>query len=399
MRKNADTVFVALLLALLLGAFIKTVFFPKALNLSENRYAQKLPALSYQGFLSGDLQKDAEAAFSDQLPFSEAIVAQTNKVKNRVTLSLFSYATEDAPAHYYVYNAERALDDPAAANVLFFRDRLCYAPKKLEVYQVLITARADALNAIFCENENVAFYAYFVENDANIDFETGENCGICDAVLSALELPQGQKSAFRLTGFDDFCRDFYLTDHHWNDQGVRRAYRELAELLELGEPIAPTNSAVLENRLVGSKAKAIGAQELMSEEVTVSVYSLPEAEVFIDGKPGTYGNEAKYLSGLQEQALTYGAYYGGDEGEVIFKSTGREDAGNLLIIGDSYDNALLKLLASHYNCTYCVDPRYYAQAMGEEFSLSAYIEANHIDTVLFIGSVSFWTLDDFAVEG
>lgn len=398
MRKNADTVFVALLLALLLGSLVKAVFFPKQINTLENRYAKTLPAVSADHYLSGKLQDDTDAALSDQLPFAEQLTSYSNRIRSRVTLTLLQWQMQADPDHYYVYDAERAASDPAAANVQFYAGRLCYAPKKPEDYSDAIAKRTEALNQLFAENEGTEFFAYFVENDANIDFESGKNCGICDAVLEALALPEEQKGAFRLTGIGDFSQRFYETDHHWNDLGVRIAYGDLAELLGF-EKLSAEREFTLDNRLSGSKAKAIGAQDILTESVSVSTYDLPEYETYVNGKEGTYGNEAFFLSGRKKQTLTYGAFYGGDEGEVIFRNTALPDGGNLLIIGDSYDNALLKLLASHYSCTCAIDPRYYAQKMGSEFSLSSYLDAHDIDQVLFIGSVSFWTLDEFAVEG
>lgn len=61
-----------------------------------------------------------------------------------------------------------------------------------------------------------------------------------------------------------------------------------------------------------------------------------------NGEPaGDYGRQDAVPG---ELALSYGAFYGGDDGEIIF-DTGRTDRGNLLVIGESYDNAILKLLA------------------------------------------------------
>ncbi|MCQ2418726.1 MAG: hypothetical protein MJ085_02965 [Clostridia bacterium] len=386
MRKIANTLFVAFLFALLLGGLIKTILLPKDINELENRYANKLPKPSASEYLSGKMQDDMEAAFSDQFPLSDRLISGSNRMKSRASLALLFRIMETDPDHYYVYDTEK-----------FFHGRLCYAPKELSAVSDVLSARAQNLNTLFHEQEDVDFYAYFVENDANINFETGENCGIRDAMLCALDLPENQKGTFCLTGFDDFSRDFYETDHHWNDRGVRRAYKDLSAMLGF-DPLSPAKTVTLENRLSGSKAKSIGAQDILTEEVTVSVYDLPEMEVFVNGKPGTYGNEAAFLSGRQDAVLTYGAYFGGDEGEVIL-NTHRPELKNLLIIGESYDNALLKLLASHYNCTYSVDLRYYTPHTGETFRLFSYLEAHEIDQVLFIGSTAFWTLPEFTVEG
>ena len=62
------------------------------------------------------------------------------------------------------------------------------------------------------------------------------------------------------------------------------------------------------------------------------------------------------------------------------------------------DNAILKLLASHFDRTYSVDLRYYRNYMGSGFSLSDYLRRNNITKVLLIGNVDYYISPDFALE-
>ena len=70
-----------------------------------------------------------------------------------------------------------------------------------------------------------------------------------------------------------------------------------------------------------------------------------------------------------------------DNGETVF-STGTQGRGSLLVLGESFDNAILKLLASHYDTLYSVDLRYYEHSMGHPFDLSAYTKEHGISSVL-----------------
>ena len=97
------------------------------------------------------------------------------------------------------------------------------------------------------------------------------------------------------------------------------------------------------------------------------------------------------------ELLSYGGYYGDDYGQIVL-NTGREELENILVIGDSFDNAILKLIASHYNMTHSVDLRFYEHYMGEEFVLSDYLAENGIDKVLIIGSINFFLSEDFALR-
>ena len=96
--------------------------------------------------------------------------------------------------------------------------------------------------------------------------------------------------------------------------------------------------------------------------------------------------------------MSYGGYYGFDCGEAAFH-TGHAGAGNILVLGESFDNAIVALLATHFENLYSVDLRAYEEDMGEPFRFSEYVEAHDIDTVLFIGNIDYYLLPSFNVEG
>ena len=83
---------------------------------------------------------------------------------------------------------------------------------------------------------------------------------------------------------------------------------------------------------------------------------------------------------------------------MIF-STGQTGRENLLVLGESYDNAVLKLLASHFNNTSSVDLRYYEAYMGKKFSFSDYVKEHGITQVLLIGNIDYFIMDEFLLEG
>ena len=76
-------------------------------------------------------------------------------------------------------------------------------------------------------------------------------------------------------------------------------------------------------------------------------------------------------------------------------TTGRP---KLLVVGESFDNAVLKLLASHYDTLYSVDLRYYEHSMGKPFDLTAYTKEHGITQVLVMGNIDFYIQDTFDLE-
>ena len=205
-----------------------------------------------------------------------------------------------------------------------------------------LTRHSENLNALIAAHPDVTFYLYMVEGDSNNNFPAGENNGAFEYLSSRVNLPAEQMGRFAVDELETYERDFYQTDHHWCNVGSYRGYREAAALL--------------------------GCTDLL---------------------------EAHHRLHITD--ASYGGVYGWDNGEVIL-DTGTTGRGNLLMLGESYDNAILKLMASHFDRVYSVDLRSYEQDMGKPFRLAEYLREHRITKVLLIGSTPFFTSDDFMVE-
>lgn len=126
-------------------------------------------------------------------------------------------------------------------------------------------------------------------------------------------------------------------------------------------------------------------------------FAFPNMSVTIAGEPADdYGRQDAALSG-QIAGASYSGIYGNDDGEIIL-DTGTAGRGNLLMIGESYDNAILKLIAAHFDRVYSVDLRSYEQDMGKPFRMAEYLREHDITKVLWIGSLMFYTSDVFTLE-
>ena len=125
-------------------------------------------------------------------------------------------------------------------------------------------------------------------------------------------------------------------------------------------------------------------------------------ELYKIGSPATEDTRL-LICGKEEHTHTYnginyyGNYYGGDDGEIIF-STNNKKLDNILIIGESYDNAILKLLEEKFKTTISIDLRNYNHYMKKDFDFDYYVKKYKIDKVLFIGNVDFYTMSQFMIN-
>ena len=385
-KRLADVLFLSVILLLLLAGLVRTLFFPKELNTYENRYAQKAPALSVSGFLDGSYQSDLDAALADQVPLSQ----YAKKLYNLGTSALMeSMVLPIAQSHSNRYINIFGLR-------LFNGTHLTYYTNILSDRIPGLDEKAENYNQVFAQHPDTEFYVYFIEKDTDIDFETGEKVGIYEYLAGQLNLPEERIARYRIDSFDQFSQWFYRTDHHWNAQGSYEGYLQVLELLGVAEqPLTHGDLVTVSQHFSGSKASSAPS---LYEPFSVYPYDFPDMDIVINGAPAAdYGNQDAWLSGQGTGAISYSAFYGGDMGEIIF-DTGTQGRGSLLVIGESFDNAILKLLASHFDRLYSIDLRYYEAYMGTAFSLSDYLGQHQFDRVLLIGNADYFASQDFLLE-
>ena len=188
---------------------------------------------------------------------------------------------------------------------------------------------------------------------------------------------------------------YFKTDHHLNIRGIHSAYRQLVESI-FGGPdqnphyLEPTNWFSIPNlEFRGSEARRAGKFDKLYDSLDDGVFNIPEYNVYIDGVLSDNGyndmNRRNYLSGAYPEGKFvnhYANYFGEDHGLVEFVN-GNSAGKNLLVIGDSFDNALLPLISSHFYQSFFVDLRYFAKKMGRNFSIDDFVQDNRIAVVVF----------------
>ena len=384
-KKAVNAVFVGGIVLLLLAGLARTVFFPKEVNTYENRYAEKIAPLTLEGWLDGSFQDSVDKALADQVQLAQVYKRAYNFTSSRYLKVMADPLLPLCYGRYVNY-----------VDTLLFNGYITYPPRALADMTGRLEAKADNYNQAFAAHPELDFYVYYIEKDTDVNFETGEKVPACDYLFDRLDLPQDRLGRYEVNDFGQFSLRFYRTDHHWNEWGSYLGYTQLLDLLGVEDaPLNSTGDSVDLGTFSGSKAT--GAAAVFAEPFYAYPFDFPDMEVTVNGVPGDYGAQEAFFSG-EGGAPSYGAFYGWDAGEVVF-STGRTERENLLILGESYDNAVLKLLAAHFNDTCAVDLRYYEAYMGGKFSFSNYVEEHGITQVLLIGNIDYFLMDEFLLEG
>ena len=388
-KKIVDYALVLLILAVVFGGLVKAVLLPSDINAYENRKSYKLELPTLKSYVDGSFQSNTENALSDQVVYAKRMKKTYNDMISNYLDSVITPVARIMPDSYI----------RLGSHYLYDVDNLLYAMYNKDASNAAAKTKADKLNALFSKYPSLEFFAYYIEKDTDINFSTGDTLGVSDVITSELSLPSQNKAVFEIKEFADFDKYFYKTDHHWNADGSYQAYLQLVSLLRIDEqPVAKGESQLIAKDFSGSKTLSQETARY-SEQFYAYRIDYPQMSVFCNGvQCADYGSQQAFFDGVATDPISYGAFYGGDMGEAVF-DTGRTDKENILIIGESYDNAVLKLVASHYNRTHSIDLRNYETFMGKKFDFASYVQDNAIDKVLFIGNVDFYISDVFDVEG
>lgn len=387
-KKNSikkSNIFLVLVTSLIFfGGFAKTVIAPEPINYYENRTAYQYQKPSIKQILNKEYQDGIEGTLGDQLPGAITMKKGYNTINVMANYSIMKVITKDYCKDNYVSMLPGLLSF-GCDDVLVYKPT--YIEDRKETFDLRI---GDINNALKATKADV--YVYYIERDTDVDFSTGKETKVSDYVVEHLNTEQVH--VYEINSFDEFKNNFYTTDHHWNHDGSYRGYVELAEFLGVKKTLEQGEERCVEKTFAGSKAAASGSSMTFKEDFCAYDYELPEHTITINGK------ESEYYSLFTLQGFenpVYGSYYGWDYAEIIFDYN-QKKKDNILLIGDSYDNAILELIASHYNKTYSIDVRHYEREFGQKFDYTKYIKDNDIDKVIFIGGIDYYSLDEFRLE-
>lgn len=198
-----------------------------------------------------------------------------------------------------------------------------------------------------------------------------------------------------INNYEDYKRCFYKTDHHWNYKGQYEGYKDIVDLLNVDDRIRILDTYKFDNyKFYGSRARTLGDYSI-HDNFCAYKYNYPQMKVEIDYKEvSDYGHSEDFINGTEslEQGINYyGDYYGLDDGIIKFTNDDNPDGKNILIISNSYSNAVNKMIASDFHNTYVIDLRNYKNELGEEFYIDDFLKENKIDKVLYIGNYYFFT--------
>ncbi len=256
--------------------------------------------------------------------------------------------------------------------------------------------QAKSFNKVMSAFPSVKTYVFLINSSRSINMD--DITGDPPIWKDIRDYYTGSKTdSLEIDSIETYQEYFYKTDHHWNYHASYLGYKQIIRML-LGkkEPIMkPLETVQFPFMFNGSYNRRLNRTD-SDQAFTVYRFDYPEMTVKINGKrKKSYGQQEAYFTGkYSEDALTnhYGQFYGGDSGIVEF-CTNQPEKENIIIISNSFSNAVSMLIASHFNHTWFIDMRYYNRDMKKDFNLKESIKAWKANKVLLLGDGVFFSSD------
>lgn len=183
---------------------------------------------------------------------------------------------------------------------------------------------------------------------------------------------------------------FFRTDHHWTQLGAYYAYTKFCETCGFeAVPLTDFTQGTYEN-FVGSMytfTSGYPQSQLLYDNPDTLTYYLPKFETHAK----YYSDSTLYdpisisviYTKLPDTTLNkYLCYIGGDTPVCIIES--EAEGGTCMVLKESYGNAFVPFLTSHYSRIIVIDPREFNQNGKPSLDLPAFAKEQGVDDLLII---------------
>lgn len=179
---------------------------------------------------------------------------------------------------------------------------------------------------------------------------------------------------------EDASQNYFLTDHHFNLHGARKAYEVFQQ-----KSLPDIEYEVISNDFIGTLYSKSGMYWNQKDQIEKVDIKRPYTVEF-SGNPTLY--DSLYFEDNINEKDQYKYYLNGNHAQITIQ-TNQPDKKNILIVRDSFGNIMAPYFIEDYNTIYFYDLRYATK------TVSKFIEDNDIDEVLLLYSVPNFTTDRY----
>ena len=176
---------------------------------------------------------------------------------------------------------------------------------------------------------------------------------------------------------------YFRTDHHWTALGAYYVYEAICEQLDLEAAALEDFELWDQGRFIGSLYYKAPKTKALKEDTVYAYNPVGDMTTRIYKQSGSSFEHTVLTDMSKSNANSkYMTFLAGDHPLVRIVNNDLPDAGNVLVIKDSFGNAMAPFFTMNYHKVYIVDYRYYSESM------STLIKSFEIDDVIFLPNIS-----------
>ncbi len=349
------------------------------LSPNERRVLASAPNASYQNIVSGKFSKEVDTWLEDHFPgrlFFFSAYSYLNRLTGRNAVEEISIGANDRLFEKPI-PADEDTDFSIDYNITKIRSFV--EKNRLNSFAYIIPSSGFML-------EEDLPKPHFEYHDGELIARFAEGLEPSVRMISAEEV---------LSGYGDVRGLYYRTDHHLTMRGSYVSYCAIAKQLGF-EPLAESEFTKtgydFEGTYYGRSGLFLTPSDTLETWVGPYDSSLKVRIISVDGK----GEESEELhtgtldTAQLEEGVTdkYAAYLYSNHGITVIENPGAEE-GTLVVVKDSYGNAIVPFLAAHYRTVVMLDLRnlYYSAGyptpseLCERFGADDFVVITGLDTV------------------
>ncbi|MGN1133903.1 MAG: DHHW family protein [Oscillospiraceae bacterium] len=369
-KKARNIILVSVFLIFIFGFAIAGII-QKDRNFSEmeNRNLAEFPKLSFDTLKSGDFTSGFEKYMSDHIFLKDQLVTLKTD-SDRLILKNYQNGVYFGKDNYYLqrYTENKTQIDKNIGYINDFAKKVD-VPIKFIASPNSVCVNSDKLPKNAVNDNQLDSLNYINDNLAdNIQFFNAYDC------LKA-ESEKGTQV-------------FYKTDHHWTAYGARTAF----ENAFADEQILADNNydgTIKRNDFYGTLYSKAPSSFAKPDEMLIPMRKDSKYSV-------KYQKENKSSQSLIDRSFLdkkdkYAAFLGGNYAKVDIHSDNAAEQKKIVLLKDSYANAMLPYLADQFSDIIVIDMRYYH---FEKQTVSELIKSENADSVVMLYNMDFINSDD-----
>lgn len=430
-RKTARIVITGtLVLALTFGAFILPLR-PKVSE-AEKRPLARFPEFSFSSLFSGEYFSGISSWFSDTVPFRDSLVELNSKIQHLLgtatVLKGFNEAkagddipdtpntapVTEAPGVSDISSETTAQPDSSTAApetepqgeydglVQKFDSILVAGNSGYEYYnfnQAAAEAYIAAVNAAGNKlGGRASVYSMIIPTsiDITLDSRVRKKVNVSDQ-KKAIDYMEGSmnQNVRRVEIFDTMKEHkneyiYFRTDHHWTGLGAYYAYVHFCEVK--GIQALPLSSYTVRSfdNFLGSFYNDSGKDPALGGTPdVVDTYTPPcNTKMTVTERSGnSFVTPMIYNATTNKPAYKYSAFIYGDNPFTVIENTDMTGGDALILVKESFGNAIAPLFTYHYKYVYVVDYRYYTGTLNSLVDTAKNACGGNVD-VLYCNNIS-----------